>query len=242
MSGSDLARRAVSQASRLGAEILTPVDANRLRLKGDYRVVECSDGNEVACQTLIIATGVSYRILDVPGAGQLTGAGIYYGAATPEALSVRGKEVCVVGGGNSAGQAAMYLSGYARSVVLLVRGGQLSRGMSHYLVEQIEGTENIRVQTGAKVTEALGEDHLEGITLLDSVTGDSETVATEALFVFIGARAQTDWLGETVERDNRGYILTGPELLRDGERPRKWDAPRDPLWLESSTTRRIRGR
>ena len=129
----------------------------------------------------------------------------------------------------------MYLSGYARSVVLLVRGGQLSRGMSHYLVEQIEGTENIRVQTGAKVTEALGEDHLEGITLLDSVTGDSETVATEALFVFIGARAQTDWLGETVERDNRGYILTGPELLRDGERPRKWDAPRDPLWLESST-------
>ncbi len=234
LSGSDLARRAVSQARRFGAEILTPVEACRLRVAGDYRVVECSDGNELSCQALIIATGVSYRLLDLPGADRLTGAGIYYGAAIPEALAVRGKDIFVVGGGNSAGQTAMYLSGYADSVTLLVRGDRLAGGMSRYLIAQIEETENIHVRTRTVMTEATGEDHLESVTLLDSSTNSSESVATEAVFVFIGANAQTEWLGDTLERDTRGYILTGPDLLREGGRPHGWSAPRDPLWLESS--------
>lgn len=234
LSGSDLARRAVAQARRLGAEILTPVEACGLRVEGDYRVIECSDGSELTCQALIIATGVSYRILDVPGADQVTGAGIYYGAAIPEAGSVRGKDVFVVGGGNSAGQAAMYLSGHARSVTLLVRRDSLAKGMSQYLIAQIEETENIAVRTSTSVTRVGGKDHLEELTLLDSATGESETVPTEALFVFIGSQAQTDWLGESLERDHRGLILTGADLMRGGERPRGWNAPRDPLWLEGS--------
>ncbi len=188
----------------------------------------------MSCQAVIIATGVSWRILDIPGADRLTGAGIYYGAAIPEGLAVRGKDVFVVGGGNSAGQAAMYLSEYAASVTMIVRGHGLSAGMSHYLIAQIEEAENIRVRTGTKVTEAIGDDHLEGLTLVDASAGEPEQVDTEAMFVFIGSQAQTDWLGDTLERDSRGAILTGADLLRDGERPRGWDAPRDPFWLESS--------
>lgn len=234
LSGADLARRAVSQARRFGAELLTPVEATNLRLEGDYRVVELSNGAEVACRALLVATGVSYDRLDVPGAERLTGAGVYYGAAITEAIAVRDEDICIVGGGNSAGQAAMYLARYARTVTLLVRGGSLATTMSSYLIAQLEGTENVRIRTRVNVLKLHGEGRLEAITIRDAAAADPERLPTHALFVFIGALAKTAWLDGVVECDARGYILTGPDVMREGKRPQGWTAPRDPFWLESS--------
>ncbi len=234
LSGGDLARRAVAQARRFGAEILTPREATAVRLQDDYRVVSLDNGTEIAAQALLIATGVSYRRLDVPGAQGLEGAGLFYGAAITEALAARDQDVYVVGGGNSAGQGAVYLAGYARSVTVLVRGSSLDDTMSSYLIQQLEETPNIEIRLNAEVTRVHGDDSLETVTVRDNETGEEETRPAAAVFIFIGAAPRTDWLGDLVERDRRGYILSGPALMRDGNRPRGWDAPRDPLWLETS--------
>jgi len=233
LSGNDLARRAVAQAKRFGTEILTPARAVGLEIRDGYRVVKLEDDTEIAAQALLIATGVSYRMLDVPGADRLAGAGVFYGAAITEAFAVRDKDVFIVGGGNSAGQAAMYLSGFATNVTILVRGRSLASSMSSYLVAQIDETPNISVRTSTAVTEVEGEPWLESIQVWNSSTNTTETLPAHALFVFIGAVPKTDWLSGVVECDGRGFVLCGPAVMPDGKRPRGWTAPRDPFWLET---------
>ena len=234
LSGGDLARRAVTQARRFGVEILTPQEATSVRLENPYRIVTLADGTELSCHALIIGTGVSYRQLDVPGIKQLRGAGVYYGAAKTEALACSGEEVFIVGGANSAGQAAMYFSRYARRVSMLVRGDSLAKTMSKYLIDQIEETENIRVWLRSSVVEVKGETSLEAITIVNADTGVVQTVPATSLFIFIGAIPRTDWLHGLVERDACGFILTGPDLKRDGCRPQGWTLARDPFLLETS--------
>jgi thioredoxin reductase (NADPH) len=234
LSGADLARRAVTQAARFGVEILTPQEVTGVRLADPYRIIRLADGGEVSCHTLLVATGVSYRKLDVPGADRLTDAGIYYGAAMTEAISCRDEDVFIVGGANSAGQAAMYFARYARRVVMLVRGDSLAKGMSQYLVDQIEKTDTIEVRLRSSVIEARGEHHLEEIDIKNAETGQVETVPARSLFIFIGAQPRTDWLEGVVERDDRGFILSGPDLMHDGHRPANWPLDRDPFLLETS--------
>jgi len=234
LSGADLARRAVTQARRFGVEILTPQEVKRVRMQDSYRIVELGDGNEISCHVLLIATGVSYRRLNIPGADKLTGAGVYYGAAMTEAITCGGEDVYLVGGANSAGQAAMYFSRYARKVFMLVRGESLAASMSQYLIDQIAQTENIEVCPHCSVVEVKGEDHLEALTIANASTGSKETVPAKSLFIFIGASPQTDWIGDLVERDPQGFILTGPDLMREGKRPRGWTPDRDPFLLETN--------
>lgn len=234
LSGGDLARRAVAQARRFGVEILTPQEATSLRIEDPYRIVTLSDGSEISCHALLIATGVSYRRLDVPGMDRLYGAGVYYGAAMTEAISCQGEVVYVVGGANSAGQAAMHFSKYAAQVTMLVRGDSLTKSMSQYLIEQIAATPNIQVRTGCSVVEVQGEANLEGIVIADSTTNTRETVPAKSLFIFIGAMPKTDWLPDLVERDRQGFILTGMDLLQDRTRPKGWTLDRPPFLLESS--------
>jgi thioredoxin reductase (NADPH) len=234
LSGADLARRAVAQATRFGAEILTPAEATGVRIQDGYPVVALADGSEVRSQALLVATGVAYRMLDVPGADRLAGAGVYYGAAISEAIAARDQDVFVVGGGNSAGQAAMYLAGYARSVTILARGDSLDATMSRYLIDQIEEAERITVRTGTEVVELQGTDHLEAVVVGDRQGGGIETWPAAAIYVFIGAVPRTEWLGDLVARDGQGFILSGPAVLRDGRRPAGWTPARDPLWLETS--------
>ena len=234
LSGGDLTRRAVAQASRFGAEILTPLDATDIRVEDPYRFITLTDGSEISCHALLIATGVSYGKLDAPGVERLIGAGVYYGAAITEALACRGKDVFIVGAGNSAGQAAMYLSKYADSVTLLVRGKSLTKSMSHYLVEQIKSHEKIMVLTHSTVAEVEGEGRLEEITIATTATGETCTVPAFALFIFIGAKPHTDWVADVVERDAAGFILTGPGLVRSGQRPKGWHLNRGPFLLETS--------
>jgi thioredoxin reductase (NADPH) len=234
VSGGDLSRRAVDQARRFGAEILTPLEAKRIRAQDPYRIVDLTSGAEISCHALLIATGVSYRKLDAPGVERLTGAGVYYGAAITEAMACKGKDVFIVGAGNSAGQAAMYLSRHASSVTLVVRGGSLARSMSHYLVAQIESHEKITVLTHSTVAEVYGDGRLEEITLADATTGDTRIVPAFALFIFIGARPHTDWVADVVERDPQGFIMTGRSLVRGGRRPKGWHLDRDPFFLETS--------
>ncbi|MDQ3706236.1 MAG: FAD-dependent oxidoreductase [Chloroflexota bacterium] len=234
LSGWDLARRAVTQASRFGVEILTPQEACALRVEDPYRIVSLGDGAEISCHALMIATGVSYRKLDIPGVDAFTGAGLYYGAAQSEAISYKGEDVYIVGGANSAGQAAMYFAKYARNVTMLVRGDSLSKGMSQYLVDQIEQTPNIQVLLKSSVVEVLGNGRLEKITIANADTGERVTVPTSALFIFIGAMPRTDWVAGVLERDEMGFILTGPDLVRDGHGPKGWPLRRQPYWLEAS--------
>jgi thioredoxin reductase (NADPH) len=233
LSGADLARRAVAQASRFGTEILTPQEVSGLRVDDPYRYVKLSDGTEISCHALVIATGVTYRRLDVAGADALTGAGIYYGAARSEALSYKGEDVYIVGGANSAGQAAMHFSQYARSVTMIVRGDSLTKGMSQYLVDQIAATPNIGAIYNSNVTGVSGEERLETITIANSATRESQTVPTHALLVFIGAMPHTEWASGVLLRDELGFILTGTDLLKEGKRPTGWNLKRDPFWLES---------
>jgi thioredoxin reductase (NADPH) len=234
LSGLDLARRAVAQAVRFGTEILTPQEVTGVRLNNHYKILTLADGSEVSCHALLVASGVQYRKLDAPGVEALAGAGIYYGAAITEALSTRNQDVYIVGGGNSAGQAAMYLSGFARQVTILVRGYGLAESMSRYLIDQIGATPNIAIRTRVGVAAAHGSTNLEFLSVTNIDTGEAETVPAAALFVFIGAAPRTEWLGDLVERDRAGFILTGPDLLREGKRPRGWNLKRDPFWLESS--------
>jgi thioredoxin reductase (NADPH) len=234
LTGADLSRRAVAQALRFGVEVLTPQEAAGVRVEDPYRIVQLRDGSEVSGHSLLVASGVSYRKLDVPGMERLTGAGVYYGAAMSEALSCQDEDVFIVGGANSAGQAAMYFSRYARNVVMLVRGGSLTTSMSRYLIDQIEQTPNIHVRTCTNVVGAIGEDRLEAITLLCSETGERETVPANSLFIFIGAMPHTDWLEGVVERDEHGFLLSGPDLTKGGRRPVGWRQEREPYLLESS--------
>ena len=234
LSGADLSQRAVTQARRFEVEILTPQEVAEVRVEDPYRVVRLADGAEISCHALRITTGVSYRKLDVPGVERLSGRGIYYGAAMTEALSCKDEDVYIIGGANSAGQSAMYFSQHARKVVVLCRSGDLRRGMSEYLVKQIEETPNIEVKTNSGVEEAFGEDHLEQLRIKNSQTGEEETVPAHSLFIFIGAAPKTDWLAGVVERDERGFILSGPDLVRDGKRPKNWTEDRDPYLLETS--------
>lgn len=234
LSGGDLARRAVVQAQRFGVEILSPQEAVSVRTEGPYRIVKLADGNEISCHALLVATGVQWRRLEAPGLDKLQGAGVYYGGGATEALSCRGETVYVVGGANSAGQAAMNFSKYAERVVLLVRGDGLSSTMSQYLIDQIHQTSNIQIWAHASVAGVYGETRLEELRVLCSDTNKVESVPATSMFIFIGAQPQTDWLGDLVERDDHGFILTGPDLIRDGERPKGWPLDRDPFLLETN--------
>lgn len=234
LSGGDLARRAVTQARRFGVEILAPQEAVRLATDDSAKVVSLADGTEIRCKAMVIATGVSYRKLDVPGMARLQGAGVYYGAAMTEGESCRREDVYLVGGANSAGQAAMYFSRFARRVVMLVRGESLSATMSRYLIDQIQATENVQVETRTQVVEVHGEQHLEAISVSCANSGEIHRLPANSLFIFIGAAPRTDWLTGAVERDERGFILSGADLLRDGKRPPSWTVDRDPWLLETS--------
>ncbi len=234
LSGGDLARRAVVQAQRFGVEILAPQEAVDVRLEGPYRIIKLADGNEISCHALMIATGVQWRRMESAGVDRLQGAGIYYGGGVTEALSCRGEIVYVVGGANSAGQAAMNFSRYAEKVVMLVRRESLASTMSQYLIDQIQQTPNIQVWAHASVAEVHGDNHLEEISVLCSDTGKTERVPASAMFIFIGALPRTEWLSNIVERDDRGFVLTGPDLMKDGKPPKGWTLERDPFLLESS--------
>ncbi|MUG99125.1 response regulator [Scytonema sp. UIC 10036] len=234
LTGGDLARRAVAQAQKFGAEILAPQEVISLRVDGQYRYVTLADGSELSSHIVIIATGVSYRKLNVPGSNKLTGAGIYYGAAMTEAINYKGEDVFILGAGNSAGQAAMHLSKYARSVTLLIRGDTLKKSMSKYLIDRIEEMNNIAVKVLTEVTEVFGKDKLEAITIVNSATGEVETVPACALFTFIGAMPRTNWLENVVERDSKGYILTGLDILHSEMYIRGWTLPRSPYLLETN--------
>jgi thioredoxin reductase (NADPH) len=234
LSGGDLARRAVVQAKRFGVEILAPQSAVNLRTEGSYRIIKLADGNEISCHALMIATGVQWRKLAAPGVDRLQGAGVYYGGGTTEALSCKGETVYVVGGANSAGQAAMNFSKYAERVVILVRGESLSSTMSQYLIDQIKETPNIQLWTHASVAEAHGDTHLEQVSVLCSDTDKVERVPASSMFIFIGALPRTEWLGDQIPRDDRGFILTGSELMQGGQHPKGWTLERDPFLLETS--------
>jgi len=233
LSGRDLARRAVVQARRFGVEILS-AEATALRLDGPYRFLKLADGAELSCHALLVATGVQWRKLDAPGVERLTGAGIYYGAAMTEAMSTRDEDVFVIGGANSAGQAAMYFSKYARRVVMLVRGSSLSASMSQYLINELKETANVQIEFNSSVVEAHGENHLEAISVHCTSTNENNQVPANSLFIMIGAAPNTNWLADVVERDDRGFILSGPALMRDGKRPKGWQVDRDPGLLETN--------
>jgi len=234
LSGGDLARRAVVQARRFGVEILSPQEALSVRTEDPYRIIKLADGSEISCHALMVATGVQWRRLEAPGIDALQGAGVYYGGGTTEAFSSQGERVYVVGGANSAGQAAMNFSKYADRVVILVRGEGLAATMSQYLIDQIQQTPNIQVWTHASVAEVHGDKHLEEISVLCSDTNRVERVPASSMFIFIGALPRTEWLAGLVERDERGFLLTGPDLMRNGERPKGWVPDRDPFLLETN--------
>jgi thioredoxin reductase (NADPH) len=234
LSGLDLARRAVAQARRFEVEILSPQEALNLRIDGPYRYIKLSDGAEISCHALLLAMGVQWRALDVPGIERLQGAGVYYGGGASEAIACKGETVYIVGGANSAGQAAMHFSKFAQKVIMLVRGGSLASTMSHYLIEQIEKTSNIDVWTHTSVIEVHGETRLSEITIQRAVTAEIEKLPASSLFIFIGAQPRTEWLDGLIKRDDRGFVLSGPDLLKDGKRPEGWTLDRDPGLLETN--------
>src|SRR6202162_1912284 len=233
LSGGDLARRAVGQAQRFGVEILSQ-EAVGVQTEGSYRMIKLADGNEISCHALMIATGVQWRRLEAPGIDRLQGAGVYYGGGSTEAMSCKGEIVYVIGGANSAGQAAMNFAKYAERVVIVVRGKSLSSTMSQYLIDQIKEMPNVQLWANASVAEVHGETHLEEISFLCSDTSKLERVPATSMFIFIGALPRTDWLACIIERDDRGFILTGPDLVRDGQRPKGWTLDRDPFLLETN--------
>jgi thioredoxin reductase (NADPH) len=229
LSGSDLARRATDQARRLGAELVTVQEAVELRVEGAGRLVQLTGGGVLSANTVLVASGVSYNQLSAPGFAELTGAGVYYGAALTEARACADQHVVVIGGANSAGQAAVYFSGYAGTVTMLVRGNSLAKSMSHYLIEQIAGLPNVEVRTGAQAVAAEGESgHLRALRIRSS-DGTEAVEDVDACFVFIGAAPRTDWLDGVVARDERGFILAGPDVRDHG-----WPLPREPYGLETS--------
>jgi thioredoxin reductase (NADPH) len=234
LSGADLARRGVTQVKRFGTEVLAPVQAESLSVDGEYRTVKLSTGQQLVGHSVVIASGVQWRRLNIPGMDRLAGAGVYYGAANTEAASCKDEDVYIVGGANSAGQAAVHFSQYARSVNMLVRADSLSHSMSHYLIERIETMPNIKVETRSEVTEVHGDERLTGLTVRHCDTNTTEHREAGALFIFIGAEPRTDWLNGIVCRDGKGFILTGQNLLQDGKRPPGWTLDRDPALLETN--------
>ena len=232
LSGADLTRRAVTQARKFGAELISPQGVQKIELKDTYKLLTLDDGSCLNCHALVLTLGVSYRKLPIPGLDGLTGRGVYYGSSISEATACQDEDVYIIGAGNSAGQAAMYLANFARRVNLLVRGADLESKMSQYLVDQIRATENINVRLETEVTGVRGTDRLEGLTL--ECGGQEREVDTSALFIFIGASPQTDWLGDFVRRDARGFVCTGPDLKEDGAWPTSWTLEREPLLLETS--------
>jgi thioredoxin reductase (NADPH) len=234
VSGVQLTDRARRQAHKFGAEILTARNVAALEARGSSRVVRFADGGEVAAHTVVLATGVAYRKLEVPDADRFTGLGVFYGSAAIEAPAVAGQDVYVVGGANSAGQAAVFLSRHARRVTLLVRADSLERSMSYYLIRQINDIPNIEVRTRTQVVGMAGQEHPEWLSLCDTRTGTVREVAANFLFVFIGASPCTEWLDGVVARDPAGFVLTGPDLLVGGRRPAGWPLDRDPYYLEGS--------
>jgi thioredoxin reductase (NADPH) len=234
VSGGQLTDRARRQATKFGAEVLTTRDVVGLEVCGSARRVMFADGTSIDAHTVILATGVSYRQLDAPGLAELTGRGVYYGSALTEASACLGQDVYVVGGANSAGQAAVYLARHAKSVTILVRGSALEKSMSYYLIRQIADIPNISVRTCTEVIEAKGSDHLESLTLRDTAKGTTESVEAQLLFMFIGAAPLTDWLEGVIVRDSRGFVVAGPDLSPTGERPAGWELDRMPYHLETS--------
>jgi thioredoxin reductase (NADPH) len=231
ITGADLGRRAHIQATRFGAELLTQ-RAIGMRIDGQYRFIQLADGREVSSHVVLLALGVNYRKLEIPGADRLTGRGIYYGAALVEAASCKDEEVYVVGGANSAGQAALHFARYATKVTMLVRGAGLAATMSKYLIDEIARTSNIELEANTQVLEAFGEEHLEGLQLKGS-EGDRRVTAS-SLFVFIGAAPGSTWLPDSILRDENGYVLAGPDLRSQGKLPETWREKREPFLLESS--------
>jgi len=234
VSGAQLTDRARRQAAKFGAEVLTTRDVTGLEVNGSARTVRFADGSAIDAHTVILATGVSYQQLAGPGLAELTGRGVFYGSSLTEASACFGQDIFIVGGANSAGQAAVYLARSARSVTLLVRGPSLERSMSYYLIRQIAAIPAISVRTCTEVVAADGDDHLESLTLRDSVTGRTEKVSAQWLFIFIGAAPLTDWLDGVVVRDARGFVVAGPDLTVDGQRPSGWELDRLPYHLETS--------
>jgi thioredoxin reductase (NADPH) len=234
LSGSDLARRAVTQARRFGVELLAPQEVKRVRLEGPSRMLTLADGSEIGCRAMLIASGIAFRKLDVPGLDRLSGAGVHYYAPMSEAFSHRDGDVYIVGGANSAGQAAMYFSKFARQVTMLVRGGALSDSMSQYLENQIAATKNITVRLHSCVVAVEGVERCETLTIRNSKTGAEEKAKATALLIYAGAVPRTDWLAGIVERDALGYLISGQHLMREGRRPAGWTADRDPFYLETS--------
>ena len=234
LSGADLARRATAQALRFGVEILTTQEVVCIKVEDPSRGVILKDGSELSCKAMVIATGVSVRKLDVPGIEKLTGAGVYYGAAISEAAHYRDQHVLVVGGANSAGQAAMFFSMYASQVTMLVRSSSLEKGMSQYLVDQINATQNISVSLRTVVTGVKGTDRLESVTVLEKESGEEREISAPAMFIFVGATPHTQLVGDILECNRAGFILTGPDLIKDGQRPKNWILKRDPYLLETS--------
>ncbi len=232
VSGAQLTDRARRQATKFGAEVLTTRNVVGLEICGSARRVTFDDGTSIDAHTVILATGVSYRRLDAPGIDDMTGRGVYYGSALTEASACLGQDIYVVGGANSAGQAAVYLAQHAKSVTILVRGPSLQKSMSYYLIKQIEDIPNIKVRTCTEVISAEGDDHLERLTLRNTADGSTETVPAQMLFLFIGAAPLCDWLDGVVERDAKGFVVAGPDLGVD--RPRGWDLDRMPYHLETS--------
>ena len=233
LSGADLTRRALTQALRFGVELLSPSEVVDLKSKDNYKILSLSNGSEIKTRTVIISTGVDYRTMDAKGVNELSGAGVYYGAASAEAHSCKGKKVFIVGGGNSAGQAAMYLSGYAKKVFIVIRKDSLTSSMSHYLIDQIDKTDNISVLPNTVIAEAVGSNRLECVTIENTETGERKTEDAGALFIFIGARPITDWVGTYIFKDSRGFIETGRDLFKHENFKKVWRLDRDPYLLET---------
>ncbi|MFB7259321.1 FAD-dependent oxidoreductase [Streptomyces nojiriensis] len=235
LSGGDLTRRATIQASRFGAEILHPVEVVSLTRDDPAKILTLADGTEISAETVLLATGVSYNRLDAPGADRFEGAGLYYGAATTESSACISQHVFIVGGANSAGQAAVHFAKYAARVTILVRAASLDASMSRYLIDEIDRTPNIEVKVRTTVVRLDGEEHLERLTLHDADTGEDTEIPARFMFTFIGARPHTDWLAGVVERDEYGFVLTGSDLISNGgELPAEWSLERAPYPLETS--------
>jgi thioredoxin reductase (NADPH) len=234
ITGADLAQRATAQARRFGAEILTAQEVVGIRREDPYRIVQLADGKEISAYAVILTTGMAVQTLEVPGVESLNGRGVYYGVALSEAATYRGRDVCIVGGANSAGQAALFFSRYARRVTILVRAPDLSPAMSYYLVQRVKVTENIDVITKAEVVAVCGNGHLEQVVLRDLDTGDDRKLDTAAMFICIGTAPHSEMVAGLLERNDKGFILTGPDLPRANGKPRGWALDRDPFLFETN--------
>ena len=233
LSGADLTRRAVSQATRFGTELLSPQEVVDIKIKDKYKLLTLGDGTEINTLSLVITTGVDYRRLETPGIEKFTGAGIYYGAAMTEAQACKGRQVYIVGGGNSAGQAAMYLAQFAEQIYIIIRKADLSSTMSQYLIDQIKGTANITVLRKTEIAEAKGDSRLQELILNNLETGTQETVKADSLFIFIGAKPFTDWIKLDIIKNTKGFIETGRDLTLYDNYRKIWKLPREPFLLET---------